>query len=40
VADLIARLNEGEETLLKISGFGQKSLIDVKKRLRAGGYIK
>lgn len=40
VADLIARLNEGEDTLLKISGFGQKSLIDVKKRLRAGGYIK
>ena len=40
VADLIARLNEGEGTLLKIPGFGQKSLIDVKKRLRAGGYIK
>jgi large subunit ribosomal protein L31 len=40
IADLIARLDEGEETLLKIVGFGQKSLIDVKKRLRAGGYIK
>jgi large subunit ribosomal protein L31 len=40
VADLISRLDEGEETLLKIPGFGQKSLIDVKKRLRAGGYIK
>jgi large subunit ribosomal protein L31 len=40
VADLIARLDEGEDTLLQIPGFGQKSLIDVKKRLRAGGYIK
>ena len=40
IADLIARLEEGEDTLLQITGFGQKSLIDVKKRLRAGGYIK
>jgi large subunit ribosomal protein L31 len=40
VADLIARLNEGEDTLLQIPGFGQKSLIDVKKRLRAGDFIK
>ena len=40
VADLIARLNQGEGTLLQIPGFGQKSLIDVKKRLRAGAYIK
>jgi large subunit ribosomal protein L31 len=40
IADLIARLEEGEDTLLQIPGFGQKSLIDVKKRLRAGGYIK
>jgi large subunit ribosomal protein L31 len=40
VADLVSRLNEGEDTLLQISGFGQKSLIDVKKRLRAGGFIK
>jgi len=40
IADLIARLEEGEDTLLQIAGFGQKSLIDVKKRLRAGGYIK
>lgn len=40
VADLIARLDEGEDTLLQITGFGQKSLIDVKKRLRSGGYIK
>lgn len=40
VADLIARLNKGESTLLQIPGFGQKSLIDVKKKLRTGGYIK
>jgi large subunit ribosomal protein L31 len=38
-ADVLARLEEGEETLLKIQGFGQKSLIEVRKRLRARGYI-
>ena len=36
--DVIARLNEGgEESLLSISGFGRKSLIDLKKALRALG---
>jgi large subunit ribosomal protein L31 len=40
VADLVAQLEEGEDTLLRIQGFGQKSLIDVRKRLRAGGYIE
>jgi large subunit ribosomal protein L31 len=39
VNDLLARLTEGEETLLRISGFGQKSLIDVRKWLRAEGHI-
>ncbi len=38
-ADVLARLEEGEETLLKVQGFGQKSLIEVRKRLRARGYI-
>ena len=36
--DVIARLTEGgEESLLSISGFGRKSLIDLKKALRALG---
>ncbi len=30
--------NEGEEALLSIQGFGRKSLIDIKKQLRAFGY--
>ncbi len=30
--------NEGEEALLAIQGFGRKSLIDIKKQLRAFGY--
>ena len=39
VSHLIARLEQGDDFLLRIQGFGQKSLIDVKKRLRADGYI-
>ena len=36
--DVIARLTEGgEESLLSISGFGRKSLIDLKKALRTLG---
>ncbi len=30
--------SEGEEALLAIQGFGRKSLIDIKKQLRAFGY--
>ena len=34
--DVVSMLNEGgEEALLAISGFGRKSLIDLKKALRA-----
>ena len=40
VRHLIARLEQGDDFLLRIQGFGQKSLIDVKKRLRADGYIE
>ncbi len=40
IADLLARLDEGDDALLALPGFGQKSLIDVKKRLRAGNYLK
>ena len=30
----------GEESFLAIEGFGRKSLIDLKKRLRAQGYLE
>ena len=37
--DILAALEEGGDTaLLDIKGFGQKSLIDMKKALRARGY--
>ncbi len=39
VADLLRQLDEGDDSLLRIQGFGQKSLIDLKKKLRASGYI-
>lgn len=38
VGQLMNKMAEGEEAVLAISGFGQKSLIDAKKRLRALGY--
>lgn len=39
VADVLAKLAEGgDNALLDIHGFGQKSLIDLKKKLRALGY--
>ncbi|GAB4505647.1 MAG: hypothetical protein Fur0043_26440 [Anaerolineales bacterium] len=38
VGQFLEKLAEGEEALLAISGFGQKSLIDAKKKLRALGY--
>lgn len=34
----MAKLGEGEAAVLAIEGFGRKSLIDAKKRLRALGY--
>ncbi|MGH2626108.1 MAG: DNA-directed RNA polymerase subunit alpha C-terminal domain-containing protein [Anaerolineales bacterium] len=33
----LERLQQGEDTLLSIEGFGRKSLIDLKKRLRQRG---
>ncbi len=36
--EVLEKLNEGEQTLLDIPGFGRKSLIDLKKRLRQLGY--
>jgi large subunit ribosomal protein L31 len=38
VGQFLKRLGEGEEAVLAIEGFGRKSLIDIKKRLRALGY--
>ena len=38
VGPFLAKLSEGEEAVLAIEGFGRKSLIDIKKRLRALGY--
>jgi large subunit ribosomal protein L31 len=41
VADVLNRLNEqGEESFLSLDGFGRKSLIDLKKRLRARGFLE
>jgi large subunit ribosomal protein L31 len=38
VGQIIDKLAEGEQSLLNVEGFGRKSLIDLKKKLRALGY--
>ncbi len=38
VGQVIEKLAEGEQALLKVEGFGRKSLIDLKKKLRQLGY--
>jgi large subunit ribosomal protein L31 len=38
VGQFLAKLTEGEATVLAVEGFGRKSLIDIKKKLRALGY--
>lgn len=38
VGQFLAKLSEGEEAVLAIEGFGRKSLIDMKKKLRSLGY--
>ena len=38
VGQLLAKLAEGEAATLAIDGFGRKSLIDAKKKLRSLGY--
>jgi large subunit ribosomal protein L31 len=38
VGKVIDRLAQGESALLTVDGFGRKSLIDLKKRLRQMGY--
>jgi len=38
VGQFLAKLAEGEGSVLALDGFGRKSLIDIKKKLRALGY--
>jgi large subunit ribosomal protein L31 len=38
VGQFLDKLADGDEAVLAIDGFGQKSLVDVKKKLRALGY--
>jgi large subunit ribosomal protein L31 len=38
VSQLLERMAAGDASVLSIEGFGQKSLIDAKKKLRAIGY--
>lgn len=38
VGQVLEKLSEGEASLLAVEGFGRKSLIDLKKRLRQLGY--
>jgi large subunit ribosomal protein L31 len=38
VGQILERLGQGEQSLLNVEGFGRKSLIDLKKKLRALGY--
>ena len=38
VGEILAKMAEGESALLEVEGFGRKSLIDLKKRLRQLGY--
>jgi large subunit ribosomal protein L31 len=38
VGDILTKLEGGEAGLLELAGFGRKSLIDLKKKLRSLGY--
>jgi large subunit ribosomal protein L31 len=38
VGDILAHLNEGDDKLTNLSGFGLKSLATLKKRLRSRGF--
>ncbi|NOY99947.1 MAG: 50S ribosomal protein L31 [Chloroflexi bacterium] len=38
VGQFLEKLSRGEKEVLAISGFGRKSLIDIKKKLRSLGY--
>ena len=38
VADILSTLENGDQALLDIKGFGRKSLIDLKKAIRSQGF--
>lgn len=38
VGQVLEKLNAGDQALLDVEGFGRKSLIDLKKKLRQMGY--
>lgn len=38
VGKVLSLMNQGEAAILAVDGFGRKSLIDLKKRLRSLGY--
>lgn len=38
IGAILERLEGGEQAMLEVSGFGRKSLIDLKKKLRQMGY--
>ncbi len=38
IAQAVEKLSGGDDALLAVAGFGRKSLIDMKKRLRARGF--
>jgi large subunit ribosomal protein L31 len=38
VGQFLAKLSEGEDAVLAVEGFGRKSLIDIKKKLKLLGY--
>jgi len=38
IGQVVEKLSEGEGALLAVEGFGRKSLIDAKKRMRQMGY--
>ena len=40
VAAVLERLAQGDDQVLTIDGFGRKSLIDLKKRLRSRGFLE
>jgi large subunit ribosomal protein L31 len=40
VAQVLEKLTEGDEAMLAIEDLGRKNLIDLKKRLRARGYLQ
>jgi DNA-directed RNA polymerase alpha subunit len=39
VGDILAKLEEGDDTLTDLRGFGLKSLATLKKHLRSRGFV-